>query len=165
MRRLDREMPESFALGIADKCEWAVISMIDKEGDPYCIPVSVVRDGRYIYFHSAHEGKKKDSLKNNPKVCVCCVGDTKRAKDKFTTEFESAVIFGRADEVTDENEKIRILRLLCIRHTPDNMINFDAAVKKSIARTAVWRITIDEITGKRKKYGKDGKELKFGKVE
>ena len=39
MRRKDREMPEEFARMVADKCEWAVISMIDTEGRPYGIPV------------------------------------------------------------------------------------------------------------------------------
>ena len=38
MRRKDREMPPEFALTVADKCEYAVISMTDISGEPYCVP-------------------------------------------------------------------------------------------------------------------------------
>ena len=34
MRRKDREMTEEFAYTISDKCEWAVVSMIDPQGLP-----------------------------------------------------------------------------------------------------------------------------------
>lgn len=151
MRRKDREMDREFAFEIADKCEYAVLSMIDKDNLPYCVPVSIVRDNDIIYFHGAKDGKKTDSIKNNPNVCLSCVGETKRATDKFTTDFESAIIHGRAEEVADAEEKIHALQLLCERHTPGNMHNFDAAIEKSLSRTAVWRIQILSITGKCKR--------------
>ena len=165
MRRKDREMDRDFALGVVDKCEYAVMSMTDTEGEPYCLPLTIARDGDFIYFHSAKDGKKISTLVKNPSVCMSCVGDTKRATDKFTTEFESAIVRGRASEVTDDEEKIHALRLICERHTPANMHEFDAAISKSLSRTAVWKIEISDITGKRKKYDKDGKEMKYGRME
>ncbi len=150
MRRKDRERDEQFALGVADKCEYAVMSMVLGDGTPYCIPLSVARDGGCFYFHCAPEGQKTDALRKNPRVCLSCVGDTQRMKDSFTTAYESAVIFGRAEEVTDETEKIHALRLICERHTPENMENFDEAIGRSLKRTAVWRISAEKITGKAK---------------
>lgn len=164
MRRKDREMDEAFALKIADQCEYAVMSMIDSEGAPYCVPISIARDGQTIYFHCAKEGKKVDALRLNPEICMACVGHTCRAMDKFTTEFESAVLRGRAEEVLTDEEKIHALRLLCLRHTPTNMREFDAAISKSLTRTAVWKVTICEIAGKRKKYDSKGQEMKFGRM-
>ena len=165
MRRKDREMDEAFALGIADKCEYAVLSMTDGGGAPYCVPISIVRDGRDVFFHCAREGKKVDAMRGKAEVCIACVGSVRPAADKFTTEFESAIIRGRAEEVLEDAEKIRALRLLCQRHTPANMHNFDAAVSKSLARTAVWKVAIREITGKRKKYDGEGREMKFGRTQ
>lgn len=165
MRRKDREMPMEFAEAVADKCEWAVMSMIDPEGLPYCIPLSIARENSYIYFHCAKDGYKIECLRKNPRVCLACVGDTYRTPDKFTTEYESTIVRGAALEVTDEKEKIHGLRLICQRHTPANMGSFEDAIAKSLFRTAVWKVKITEITGKRKKYGKDGKELKFGRIE
>lgn len=151
MRRKDREMDVSFALSIADKCEYAVISMTDSSNKPYCIPVSPVLIGEYLYFHCAREGRKVDILKANPSVCVCCVGNTRRMENEFSTEYESAIIVGNAEEVTVEKEKVMALRVLCERHTPMNMEEFDNTIEKSLFRTSVWRIHMDEITGKRKK--------------
>ena len=152
MRRRDREMPEGFALSVADKCEYAVLSMTDTDGDPYCVPVSIAREGMTLYFHSAKEGFKAEAMRKHPKVCVACVGDTHLVPEQFTTEYESAVIRGTAHEVSDEEEKRKALRLICERYAPSNMGGFEKAVSESLFRTAIWRIEIAEITGKRKKY-------------
>lgn len=165
MRRKDREMNKDFALSIADKCEYAVLSMTDADNMPYCIPVTIVREDHKIYFHSAKEGLKTDILKSNPYICMSCVGDTHRLPDKFTTEFESAVIRGKAHEITDPNEKTHALRLLCLRHTPANMHEFSVSIEKSLERTAVWEIEISSITGKRKKYDSNGVEMKYGRMD
>ena len=165
MRRKDREMSETFAWEVAGKCEWATLGIVDPSGEPYAIPVSIACEDRHIYFHSAQGGFKTECLQNHAKVCVSCVGDTHRLTDAFTTEFESAVLRGTAVEVTDEQEKVHALRLLCQRHTPANMDHFDDAIFRSLSRTAVWRIDVMEITGKRKKYDANGKEMKFGRME
>lgn len=151
MRRTDREMDRAFAILVVDQCEYAVLSMMDEKGEPYCVPISIVREGENIYFHCAKEGKKVDAMRKYPNVCIACVGNTCREKDKFTTKYESAIVHGRADEVNAEEEKIHALRLLCERHTPTNMKNFDAAILQSLSRTAVWKVSICSISGKCKK--------------
>lgn len=165
MRRKDREMSREFALSVVDKCEYAVMAMTDTDNMPYCLPVTIVREDDSIYFHSAMEGRKIDILRDKPSICMTCVGDTNRPPDKFTTEFESAVIYGAAHEVTCDSEKIHALELLCKRHTPANMHQFDASIERSLSRTGIWKITIQDITGKRKKYDKDGVEMKYGRME
>ncbi|MBS5334649.1 MAG: 5-nitroimidazole antibiotic resistance protein [Clostridiales bacterium] len=162
MRRADREMPKEFALEIVDKCPYAVISMIDCDA-PYALPVSIVRSGDSIYFHCANEGRKAKVLTSYPRVSIVCVGDVTPSSDKFTTEYESAIITGTARKVIKDAEKINALRLICERYTPSNMHNFDRAIEKSLSRTAIWKVDIDSISGKRKKYGNDGKEIKYSK--
>ncbi|MDD7428902.1 MAG: pyridoxamine 5'-phosphate oxidase family protein [Oscillospiraceae bacterium] len=150
MRRKDREMSEEFALKVFDSCEYAVMSMTDEKGLPYCLPMSLARDGEYIYFHCAEEGTKIDILRKHPDVCITCAVNVHNAVDKFTVYYESAVIRGKAEEVTDRNEKIRGLNAICLKFTPSNMADFDNAIERSIGRTAVWKIRIEEITGKKK---------------
>lgn len=117
MRRADREMPKEFALEIVDKCPYAVISMIDCDA-PYALPVSIVRSGDSIYFHCANEGRKAKVLTSYPRVSIVCVGDVTPSSDKFTTEYESAIITGTARKVIKDAEKINALRLICERYTP-----------------------------------------------
>lgn len=151
MRRKDREMNTDFALSVTDSCPYGVMSMTDDEGNPYCIPLSIVRKGMSIYFHCADEGFKTDCLKKRPQVCIACCTDVVPAEDKFTTYYKSAVIRGTACEVTDDKEKTEALYLICQKYTPKNMPDFQNSISRSLSRTAVWRVDITSITGKQKK--------------
>ena len=162
MRRKDRETSRDLALSITDKCSHSTVATINEDGSPYCIPLSLARQGEWLYFHTAKEGHKIDNLRRSTKVCVSCVGDVKAIPGDFSIEFESVIINGTALEVTDPEEKIHALRLISIRYTPDNMRDFDGAVKRNFDATGVWKIHIDEISGKQKKLDKDGNVIKFG---
>ena len=151
MRRKERQITEEEAWAVVDKCEYAFLAMTAEDGTPYGLPVTIVRKEWDIYFHSAPEGRKAECLRRRPQVCITCVGDTEVQQDRFTTLYESAVAFGTAVELTEDQEKIEALRLLCLRHTPDNMRDFDRAIGTSLARTAVWKIVVAEITGKAKR--------------
>ena len=150
MRRKDRQMPTEFAWDVVDKCEYAFLAMVAEDGGPYGLPVTIVRDGEKVYFHSAMEGRKVDCLRRHPVVCLTCVGNTEIQQDRFTTLYESAVAFGTASEVMEDKEKIEALRKLCQRHTPSNMDHFDEAIAASLKRTAIWKIHVEQITGKAK---------------
>lgn len=157
MRRKDREMNREFALTVLDKCDYAVLSMADAETGPYCLPVTIVRSGDALYFHCAPEGRKADLLRRSGRICLAAVGDAHIPPNEFTTEYESAVVFGACAEVTDEAEKVEALRLLCQRHVPAHMDAFEREAARSLHRTGVWRIDMETVTGKRKKCDSSGK--------
>lgn len=165
MRRKDREMSAEFALMVLDKCSYATLSTTNADGTPYCTPITIVREGDILYIHCAHQGQRAENLRARPDICLSCVGETKLVPSHFTTEFESAIIKGVAQEVTKPEEKIHGLRLLVSRYAPENMDHFDKAIEASLSRTAVWKISILEVTGKRKKYDAKGVEMKFGRME
>ncbi len=181
MRRKDREMSIDFAYDVIDKSQFGTLATTDKDGNPYCIPISAVRKDDTIYFHCAKIGTKIDNIKNNSNVCMSFVGDVHvpvefnanshiegngRVSDtRFTTEYESAVVFGTASEVEDDDEKLLALRLISLKYTPDDMPYFDAYVSSSIKITNVVKVTIEHITGKRKKFDKSGIEMKFGRMK
>ena len=150
MRRKDRELSRDLALSITDKCAYSILATVNPDGSPYCIPLSMAREGEWFYFHSAQAGQKVDNLRYQNRVCISCVGEIKEIPGVFSIGFESAIIHGTASEVTDQEEKIRALRLISLRYTPDNMASFDEAIKKSLDITGIWKIHIDEISGKGK---------------
>ncbi|HZK29114.1 MAG TPA: pyridoxamine 5'-phosphate oxidase family protein [Clostridia bacterium] len=164
MRRKDRKMEDSFALQVVDGCPFAVMSVVLPDGQPYGIPLSIARIDDTIYFHCALEGKKLDALLHHPRVSMACVMNVQPLKDQFTTEYESAIVSGTASRVLEDTEKIKALRAIATRYTPDNMDQFDDAISQSLKRTDVWQMEIDEITGKRKKYDAEGNELKYGRT-
>lgn len=139
---------KEYAFAVIEKCGFFTMATVGPDGMPYCIPLSMVREGRWLYFHSAHEGHKIENLRNNSRVCISCVGGNAVPPGKFNIDYESAVIFGTASEVVSAEEKIHALGLISERYTPGNMSAFDASIEKNLERTAVWKIHMDEISGK-----------------
>ena len=164
-------MGADWALEVMDKALYITVGMTDGDGMPYSVPLSLARtDEKTFYFHCATEGKKLDILREKPRVCLTAVSKCKPTvgpKDgSFTLEFKSAIAFGKAEIVADDNEKREALRAICQRFLPNHMDAFDAAVARSMSRTAVVRITLTEPpVGKRKQYDANGDEMKYGRME
>jgi len=165
MHRKDREMNEEFGFYVIDKTVFAVLATVNADGTPYCTQISHVREGRFIYFHGAKYGQKVDNMKINPHVCLSFTGYAHAYKDQLASEYESATVFGTAEEVNDEEEKKRVLYLITQKHTPKAISLLDASIQKSLSATAVYKISIDTLTAKRKKYDSFGKEMTFGRTE
>lgn len=157
MRRADREQDRAFALDVIDRCSFGVAAISTSEATPYCLPLSLVRVGESLYFHCAKAGRKLDLLRKNPRVCVTFVGNSQPAflpeEDMYTDYFQSAMVVGTACEVTEDTEKIAALRALCTKLTPEGMAgdHFNRAIAASLSATGVWRIRIEELTGKAKR--------------
>lgn len=149
MRKKERQKDGQWALEVFDKAPFVTLSMIRENGTPYAVPLNMVRkDESTFYFHCAYEGEKIDCLKYNPIVSLSavsrCTPKYEEAKNNFTEYFNSAIALGKAEQVTDEAEKIEALRLLCERFLPKYMDHFDEAIARSLDKTNVIRITLTE---------------------
>lgn len=156
MRRKDRERDEEFALEVIDSAPYGVLALTDENGEPYCIQLSLVRVGKELFFHSAHEGRKADIIRKSPKACVAFADNVLPAMDQFTTGYDSAIVKGIVSEIKDDTEKIEALRKISERYCPTNMVRFDEAIKSSLHRCAIFKISMDAITGKQKKLSPGG---------
>lgn len=149
MRRKERERDAAFAWEVFTKAPYITVSMVRPDGTPYAVPLSLaVSDDNTLYFHCAQEGEKNDSIERNTIVYLSAVTKCRPVMDiennDYTMEYKSATAVGRAETVTDINEKIEALRLICRRFLPWHMDAFDMAVARSLERTAVIRITLME---------------------
>ncbi len=150
MNRKERLRDADFAWSVLEQAPYAVLSLSDREGTPYGIPVSPVADREYgaIYMHCAKVGKKLDLLRENPKVCLSAVSKSRSIPKEFEMSFDSAVFTGTVEEVTDEGEKVKALLLLGTHYDPTGMGRFEEVLEKYLPATCVLRITPVEITGK-----------------
>lgn len=164
-------MDSGWALEVMRKAPYITVSFTRADGTAYGLPLSLATiDGNIWYFHCALEGDKLDAIAAHPEVCLSAVSKcrpTVGPKDgSFTLQYQSAVAFGNAELVTDEAEKILALRTISERFLPGHMDAFDAAIQRSLHRTAVVRITlVSPPTGKRKQYDDGGEEMKYGRME
>ena len=149
MRKAARQKDEEWALNVFDRAPFVTMSMIRPDGTPYGLPLSLIRSNRRtFYFHCADEGDKLDCIRANPVVSLSavnrCAPKFETEKKNFTMYYDSAIALGEAEIVTDNSEKIMALRLLCQRFLPKHMENFDEAIKRSLERTVVVKITLTE---------------------
>lgn len=153
MRRKDKERDEAFAWQVLRDAEYGVLAVCDGE-TPYCVPVNHVadEDGRAVYFHCAAGGRKWEILKNEPPVCFTAVSYASLVPEQLTTDFNSAVLHGRARIVRDEAEKLRALHLLVERLDPAAIAKGECCGADTIARTAVVKLEVSELTGKQSEH-------------
>ena len=147
MRRKDREMDLQQTAELLDKGEYGILATIDADGQPYTTPLSYVYADNCIYFHCATEGHKLDNIKNNNIVSFCVVGRTKVLQEKFTTNYESAIVLGSASEIFG-NEKEKALLLLVRKYSPEFIKEGVDYISKAADKTCVIKIEIQQLTGK-----------------
>lgn len=149
MRKEGRRRDAGWAMEVFDRAPYVTVSMTRPDGTPYGLPLSLVRvGGDRFYFHCAGEGEKLDCLRVNPAVSLSavsrCTPKFEESTGNYTEYYRSAVAVGRAEIVTDEEEKREALRRLCERFLPGYMEHFEAAVARSLAVTTVVRIVLAE---------------------
>lgn len=171
MRKKSREMSSEWALEVMHMAPYITVSFTRADGTAYGLPLSLASsDGTTWYFHCAPEGDKLDAVRVHPQVCLSavtrCQPTVGPLDGSFTLQHKSAVAFGVAEIVESRDEKVEALRIISQRFLPGHMDAFDAAVARSIDRTAVVRITLTEPpSGKRKQYDNSGQEMKYGRME
>ncbi len=149
MRKASRQMDATWALDVLRKAPYVTVSMVRPDGTPYGVPLSLaMKDNSTFYFHCADEGEKIDCIKQNPIVSLSAVSKCspkyEEEKNNFTEHYNSAIAIGKADFVTDKDEKILALRLICERFLPKYMEHFDEAIARSLDRTNIIKITLTE---------------------
>ena len=86
----------------------------------------------------------------HPEVTFCIVGRTHLLPNKFTTEYESVLLSGRARIDLSEEEKMNALHLLIAKLSPNDQEIGAKYAQKSFHRVDIIRIDIDEYSAKRK---------------
>jgi hypothetical protein len=150
MRRNDRAVDRAEAIRILENCEYIVLSTVGSDNQPYGVPLNFCMFNESIYFHCALEGHKIDNFTNNPRVSICGVGKTRVLASHFGTEYESTVVFGEIAEVFD-SEKQRALEEMLRKYSGDFFDKGLKHIEASRNRTRVFRIPMDNITGKSRK--------------
>jgi len=140
-------METSEAITLLSNCEHGVLSTVDKDGQPYGVPLSYAYKNNSIYFHCARVGHKIENIENNPKVSFCVVGNTNVLPAEFAIEYESVVAFGVASEVHGAERNSALLWLL-EKYSPEFIEKGKNYIAQKDKATKVIKIEIDHMSGK-----------------
>ena len=114
-----------------------------------------------IYMHTAHLGRTRSNIEHNPRVCfnIMTMGRLLPADEalEFSVEYEGVTVFGQASVVSENDEAKNALQLLLDKYAPHLKPGEDyrPPVDEEMPRTGVYRIDIDEWSGKRKAVDDD----------
>ena len=114
-----------------------------------------------IYMHGALAGRTRADVESNPRVCFS-VNEIGRqlpapAAAGMGSEYASVVLFGRASVVADEAEALRALQWLVEKYFAhlESGKDYRALEPKDLTGVAVYRIEIEEWSGKRRQAAED----------
>lgn len=151
MIRKEREITDMGEIfDVLNRCDTVRLGLMN--GDcPYVVPVSFGTDRSggeiVIYIHGARQGLKTDCIAANKKVCV--EGDIFYKTEPFskgiTARYESVIGTGTISEADEEEKPYGLKKIL--EHY--GYADYPLEQCKSLAHTAVYKITLLNITGKR----------------
>lgn len=120
-----------------------------------------VETAHAIYLHTARHGRTRDAVAANERVAFTVMelgrllpADTALA---FSSEYAAVVVFGCGALVTDRDEARFALQRLLDKYFPDLRpgTHYRQTTDEELSRTTVYRIAIQEWSGKRKRVDDD----------
>ena len=152
MRKKEKEITDPAEIEqIIKQARVCRLGLVDGS-EPYVVPVCFGYENNAFYFHCAPEGRKLELIKNNNRVCLEIDTDVEiTGAEKpcgWSARYRSVIGVGRAHILEDEADKIRGLTVLMRQFEgKGTAVEFEKA-----DRTAVVRIDIENITGKKSGY-------------
>lgn len=122
------------------------------EGYPYVVPVHYVYSNGKIYIHGLPKGQKIDNIVSNPKVgfeideMLGLQYEGVEAPCDVNTEYNSVIISGSAEILTEPADKREALSKIVAKYTPH--LSGKELPENMVKGTAVIEITVMECTGK-----------------
>lgn len=147
MRKIERQIEVEETEEILQKCQYGILSTVSEDGFPYGVPISYVYKNKAIYFHCATEGHKLRNIKDRSKVSFCVVGETELLPEKFSTRYESVIVFGNASEVFDIEKEEALLEFIN-KYSKDYLEKGKEYIKRASDKAKVIKISIEYISGK-----------------
>ncbi|MBI5583097.1 MAG: pyridoxamine 5'-phosphate oxidase family protein [Deltaproteobacteria bacterium] len=162
IRRKEKQLTIEECNKILTKAEYGTLATMGSDGYPYAVAVNYIFYNGSIYFHCALVGHKLDNIANCKNVSfnivtdvrvVPIISDNDIGFDGFDTNFNSVVIFGKAMEVVGKEKSEVLIAFLkkfldisqCRQYETDGI----RYVERSMKKTTLMKIEIEQMTGKR----------------
>jgi nitroimidazol reductase NimA-like FMN-containing flavoprotein (pyridoxamine 5'-phosphate oxidase superfamily) len=156
LRRHDLAMPSDREIeALLHQAQIGFIATSDSD-QPYIIPNLFWFDAtdRRLYFHTATEGRTLSNVERNSRVCFCVaeMGKLLPADTaiKFSNEYASVIVFGKARVLRGDEEKRLGLQGLLDKYFPNLRPGEDyrPITSDELDQTAVYAIEIEAWSGK-----------------
>lgn len=149
MRRSRQALSKDECCAVLERCTNGVLALSGDEGYPYALPISYVFSDGKIFFHSAMEGHKIDSVRRDEKASFCVVDMDDVQSSRFTTFYRSVIAFGRIRIIEDEEKKMDAIRLLSEKYcSAEKSEKIDLEISGAWNRFLMLEFEIEHLSGK-----------------
>ncbi len=125
------------------------------DGQPFVIPTIHARDGDVLYLHGSPGSRMLRNLKGGVDVCVTVtLLDAlvlARSVYNHSMNYRSAVVLGRAREVTGRDEKLRAMECVVEHVVPGRWAEARQPSEGEIKGTTILALVLDEASAKVRK--------------
>ncbi len=164
VRRRDRAVEDDVWIrAFLHRAPLGFLATVGAGGQPFLNSNLFVYDepGNVIFMHTARLSRTRQNVEQHERVCFSATEmgrllPAPTALD-FSVEYASVVVFGRGSVVLEEATAIPALQLLLDKYAPHLHAGRDyrPPISEEVRRTSVYRIEIDEWSGKRKAVAAD----------
>ena len=147
LRRFKQAATPQECEAVLSSAQRGILAVHGENGYPYGLPINYLYAGGKIYFHCAKTGHKLDAVRSDEKVCFTVISEPFRNPGEWWNCFTSVICFGRISEVTGEEDKDRLLRLLGAKYFPEEY-DLETDMVRNARNAVILELTIDHISGK-----------------
>ena len=149
MRRSPQALSHEEMIDLLKTETRGVMSVQGDDGYPYGFPINHYYDeeANRIYIHGANFGHRVDSVRRDPKVSYCVFGQDYQVEGDWAKYVKSVIVFGKAELIEEQDEVIRISRLLCDKF-PCPQEYVETEISKDAGRTLIVAIDVEDMNGK-----------------
>lgn len=136
---------------VLDRGRVAHIAFVD-EGQPFCIPTLYARDGTRLLIHGSSASRMVRRLAAGAPACVTVtiLDGLVLARSAFehSANYDSAVLIGKFEPITDPDQKLAALRTFLEAVLPGRWSEVRPPNRKELKATAVLAMQIGEASVK-----------------
>ena len=152
MRRTDKEITNRNEIDtVLSKATVCRIGLIDRD-IPYIVPLNFGYKNNFLYFHSAHIGKKIELITKNNMVCFEVDIDHDIVNTgipcNWSSKYVSIIGYGKARFITNTEQKQEALNIIIDHYSPGTSYDFP---EKNLNEVTIIKIEITQMTGKKSK--------------
>ena len=132
------------------KCQVCYISMIDMENKPYVLPMNFGYKDDYIYLHGRRTGKKIDTLRANPEVCLVFSTDhqmkyvNEDVACSWSMRYRSVMVHGKVEFIDDPADRIKAMNIIMSHYAGHEYIYNEPAIKE----VQPFKIMVEKMEGR-----------------
>lgn len=141
-------LSEAECTEILKKATSGVLSVLGDDDYPYGVPLSFAFKDNILYFHGMPVGHKMDAMRNHDKVSFTVIDTDHIVPEEYTTYYRSVIVFGKAYEIKELDEKRAALMELVKKYSPDHISGSSDEIEEKLQAVCIFAVKAEHISGK-----------------